>query len=114
MYDLLMCVIKQIVERGGRPCGCGQRGCWEAYASATAVVARAREALAAASASASASVLAAIPPERLTAKDVFDAAYDAADADALAARVVEEVRREGGGGEKQGRNDGGNIHHRKS
>ena len=30
----------------GRLCGCGRRGCLEAYASATAVVARAREALA--------------------------------------------------------------------
>lgn len=97
---------RQILERGGRPCGCGQRGCWETYASATSVVARTREALAAAAAAAasegegdgqqaSSSVLASIPPERLTAKDVFDAAYDDQRGDALAKTVVEEVRGEG-------------------
>jgi glucokinase len=33
------------VRRGGRRCGCGRRGCVEAYASGTAIAARAREAL---------------------------------------------------------------------
>jgi glucokinase len=28
---------------GGRPCGCGQRGCWEQYASGGALVREARE-----------------------------------------------------------------------
>lgn len=32
------------VRPGGRPCGCGNRGCLEAYASATAIAARAVEA----------------------------------------------------------------------
>lgn len=32
-----------VVERGGRPCTCGRRGCLEAYASATALVQRGRE-----------------------------------------------------------------------
>jgi glucokinase len=32
----------QMVE-GGRPCGCGQRGCWEQYASGNALVRCARE-----------------------------------------------------------------------
>lgn len=32
-----------IIQAAGRPCGCGQRGCLEAYASATATVARAME-----------------------------------------------------------------------
>lgn len=32
-----------IVERDGRLCGCGQRGCLEAYASATSIVARVSE-----------------------------------------------------------------------
>ena len=27
-----------VIEVGGRPCGCGRRGCWEAYSSATALV----------------------------------------------------------------------------
>jgi glucokinase len=31
------------VERGGRLCGCGRRGCLEAYASGTAIAQRARE-----------------------------------------------------------------------
>lgn len=33
-----------VVERGGRPCTCGRKGCLEAYASATALVQSAREA----------------------------------------------------------------------
>lgn len=32
-----------VIERGGRPCTCGRKGCLEAYASATAFVKRARE-----------------------------------------------------------------------
>lgn len=32
-----------VVEKGGRACGCGQKGCLEMYASATAVVRRAKE-----------------------------------------------------------------------
>lgn len=31
------------VVPGGRPCGCGQRGCWEQYASGNALVIEARE-----------------------------------------------------------------------
>ena len=31
------------VVRGGHPCGCGQRGCWEQYASGSALVRFARE-----------------------------------------------------------------------
>lgn len=31
------------VVPGGRPCGCGQRGCWEQYASGQALVSQARE-----------------------------------------------------------------------
>src|SRR5205085_1281251 len=30
------------VESNGRPCGCGQRGCWEQYASGQALVREAR------------------------------------------------------------------------
>jgi glucokinase len=72
-----------IIERGGRPCGCGAKGCLEAYASATAVVARTRERIAAGRTS----VLA---PRRadLSCKDVFDAA---AAGDPLAAEIVRET-----------------------
>ncbi|MEU8249407.1 ROK family glucokinase [Nonomuraea sp. NPDC048916] len=31
------------VQPGGRPCGCGQKGCWEQYASGNALVIEARE-----------------------------------------------------------------------
>src|SRR5262249_52604894 len=67
-----------------RLCGCGRRGCLEAYASATAVVARAREALAAGKASS----LNRMPADELSARHVFDAA---AAGDGLAAAVVEET-----------------------
>lgn len=45
----------ELVE-GGRPCGCGLRGCWEQYASGTALVRRVREELAAGRASSLAAV----------------------------------------------------------
>jgi glucokinase len=73
----------------GRLCGCGRRGCLEAYASATAVVARAREAMASYR-----------QPTRLrellrdddgpafTSKEVFDVA---AAGDALAQEVVDDT-----------------------
>lgn len=59
----------------GRLCGCGHRGCLEAYASATAVVARTREAIAARP---GVSALESIASEALTSRFVFDAA-DAGD-----------------------------------
>lgn len=40
-----------VIEVGGRPCGCGRKGCWEAYSSATALIRMTAEALEAASAS---------------------------------------------------------------
>ena len=32
-----------VIEKGGRPCSCGRRGCWEAYSSATGLVNMTRE-----------------------------------------------------------------------
>jgi len=68
-----------IVQYGGRLCGCGNRGCLEAYASATAVVDRFRR---------DATVSELARRDRLEAKDVFDAA---ADGDKAAARIVSET-----------------------
>jgi glucokinase len=66
----------------GRQCGCGRRGCLEAYASGTNIAARAREAIAAGEAS----ILSDIPD--FTAKEV---AEQAAAGDRLATRVWDET-----------------------
>ena len=61
-----------IVRReNGRMCGCGRKGCLEAYCSATGVARTAREFLAART---EPSLLRAIPAESITSKDVYDAA----------------------------------------
>lgn len=62
-----------IMRRGetGRLCGCGRKGCLEAYCSATGVARTARELLAART---DASLLRNIPSENISSKDVYDAA----------------------------------------
>lgn len=60
-----------IIRRGGRPCGCGRRGCLETYCSATGVARTAREFLAERT---EPSLLRQIPVEEITSKDVYDAA----------------------------------------
>lgn len=54
-----------------RQCGCGRRGCLEAYSSATGVARTAREVLVA---NAEPSLLREVPAEQITSKDVYDAA----------------------------------------
>ncbi|MFO0850242.1 MAG: ROK family protein [Gemmataceae bacterium] len=73
----------------GRLCGCGRRGCLEAYASATGVVARAREAMAAdRRPTRLRELLRDADGSELTAKEVFDVA---AAGDHLAQEIVDET-----------------------
>ena len=60
-----------IMRRGGRVCGCGRKGCLEAYASATGMARTAREIL---TNSTEHSLLRELDPENITSKDVYDAA----------------------------------------
>ena len=71
------------VDWRGRPCGCGRRGCLEAYASGSNIAARAEEALAATDEPSSLRILAVV-----TARDVTAAA---AAGDAVAGRVWDET-----------------------
>ena len=34
-----------VIEKDGRPCGCGRKGCWEAYSSATGLINMTKEAI---------------------------------------------------------------------
>jgi glucokinase len=70
------------VDWQGRECGCGRRGCLEAYASGTNIAARAREALATGEPSSLASLV------QVTARDVSEAALAG---DALAIRIWDET-----------------------
>ena len=60
-----------IRRENGRLCGCGRKGCLEAYASATGVARSAREIL---TSSTEPSTLRDIPAEEITSLDVFNAA----------------------------------------
>jgi glucokinase len=71
----------------GRPCNCGQRGCLEAYASATNTARRAAEAIALGESS-SLKPLYDQNPEEITSKAVFDAAKAG---DPLAQRIARET-----------------------
>ena len=73
-----------IIVPEGRLCGCGQRGCAEAYASANSTIARATEALEAGRDSSLAQVLR--QNTQLTAKDVADHARQG---DPLAAEILD-------------------------
>ncbi len=60
-----------IVDKEGRNCGCGRKGCLETYCSATGVARTAREFLVARS---EPSILRNVPAEEIQSKDVYDAA----------------------------------------
>jgi len=70
-------------HENGRMCGCGRKGCLEAYCSATGVARTAREFLVARS---DESLLRNISSEEITSKDVFDAAVKG---DKLAQEIFE-------------------------
>ncbi|OHB25073.1 MAG: hypothetical protein A2X84_09905 [Desulfuromonadaceae bacterium GWC2_58_13] len=70
----------------GRPCGCGNRGCLEQYASATGIVLGVRERLAAGQKG----LLANLPADELTSRKVAEAARRG---DSLALAVFEEAGR---------------------
>lgn len=67
-----------IVKPGGRDCGCGRKGCLETYCSATGIARTAKERLAQSDA---ASLLRNIDIDKITSKDIYDAAVQG---DALA------------------------------
>lgn len=60
-----------IVRRGGRLCGCGRRGCLETYCSATGIVRTVHEVL---SSTDEPSLLRNIPADKVTSKNIYDAA----------------------------------------
>jgi len=75
-----------IVRFGGRQCGCGNRGCLEAYASASAVAARFREAIEGGAESVLAHRVRA--GEEITSEGIYRAAVDG---DGLCQRIIEET-----------------------
>lgn len=76
-----------IVKRNGRLCGCGRHGCLETYCSATGIVRTAKEMLVSET---DPSLLRAIDVEKLTSKDIFDAASQG---DELAIAIFKETGR---------------------
>ena len=76
-----------IMVPGGLPCGCGNRGCWEQYASGRALVRLARE-MATSTPSAARAMLGGRSPEELTGPDITAAARDG---DPAATKCFEEI-----------------------
>lgn len=76
------------IKLDGRPCNCGNRGCVEAYASATAVAARMREAVQAGRDSALRKAI--LSGEAVDSKRIYEAAVAG---DALAREIMEETGR---------------------
>jgi glucokinase len=76
----------QIIRVGGNVCGCGRRGCWEAYASAASLIRKARQWTHRIAASRIAE-MAEGDTDKITAKIIFDAAGEG---DGLAREIVDE------------------------
>ena len=74
-----------IVHENGRPCGCGRKGCLEAYCSATGIARTAKEIL---ETTDKPSLLRDIPREALTSKDLYDAAVKG---DAVALEIFKQT-----------------------
>ena len=74
-----------IVRENGRPCGCGRKGCLEAYCSATGIARTAKEIL---ETTDKPSLLRDIPREALTSKDLYDAAVKG---DAVALEIFKQT-----------------------
>jgi glucokinase len=76
------------IERNGRPCACGRRGCLEAYASGTNIARRAREAITSGDWSGPSTLSTLSTLSEITARDVSAAA---AVGDPLATRIWDET-----------------------
>ena len=74
-----------IVRENGRSCGCGRKGCLEAYCSATGIARTAKEIL---ETTDKPSLLRDIPRESLTSKDLYDAAVKG---DAVALEIFKQT-----------------------
>lgn len=74
-----------IVKEGGRTCGCGRKGCLEAYCSATGIARTAREYV---ENTTTPSLLRNIKPEEITSKDIYDAAVQG---DEMAIQIFKET-----------------------
>lgn len=73
-----------VIQMGGEKCGCGRRGCFEAYASATALIRMTKDEINKCFMSGEATLMA--EGSRITARTAFDAFKQG---DAAAARVIE-------------------------